>query len=641
MCRMRGIGLLILLTLVALFATHNAVAAQQLVRSREAALKLPPSLAARGDDSPVRVLIRVAAPFAPEGRLASRDAARAQRSVIGAAQATAAAAFVAAGASYVRPLHTVPWITVEATPSLLRTLAVRSDVVSIEEDRLARPALMQSVPLVHAPLRWEGGLDGRGWTVAVLDSGVARDHEFLAGKVVGEACFSSATSTSTSLCPSGASEATGAGSAAPCDVSLPGCGHGTHVAGIAAGRNHQSMGVAPQARLLAVQIFSRFDDPGWCGSVTPCILSYVSDQVRALEHVFLSAGQGNAARIASVNLSVAGPPAPATCDAEYAAVKDAVDQLASIGIPTVVSAGNDGRSDAVGAPACVSTAIAVGASTKNDELAMFSNRAAFLDLLAPGDGIVSSTPGSYSAMSGTSMAAPHVAGAWAIAKQYAPGAGVGEVLATLQAMASPIDDPVSGRRYARLDLATEARPDAPGVPGLPVASVQGSRVAVTWSPPATGTTTRYIVRAGTSPGGLELGAFDVGPSTAVAANLNAGTYFVRVAAANGPAIGPESPEASFTIAVSPPLLAPRHLAAAVNGRTVTLAWEPPQGVAVQEYVLVVGSVAGARDLLVAFTGAAGTGLQAMAPPGTYYVRIHARTAYGLSSASNEIVVTVF
>jgi hypothetical protein len=375
--------------------------------------------------------------------------------------------------------------------------------------------------------------------------------------------------------------------------------------------------------------------------VTPCILSYVSDQVRALEHVFLSAGQGNAARIASVNLSVAGPPAPATCDAEYAAVKDAVDQLASIGIPTVVSAGNDGRSDAVGAPACVSTAIAVGASTKNDELAMFSNRAAFLDLLAPGDGIVSSTPGSYSAMSGTSMAAPHVAGAWAIAKQYAPGAGVGEVLATLQAMASPIDDPVSGRRYARLDLATEARPDAPGVPGLPVASVQGSRVAVTWSPPATGTTTRYIVRAGTSPGGLELGAFDVGPSTAVAANLNAGTYFVRVAAANGSAIGPESPEASFTIAVSPPLLAPRHLAAAVNGRTVTLAWEPPQGVAVQEYVLVVGSVAGARDLLVAFTGAAGTGLQAMAPPGTYYVRIHARTAYGLSSASNEIVVTVF
>jgi subtilisin family serine protease len=321
--------------------------------------------------------------------------------------------------------------------------------------------------------------------------------------------------------------------------------------------------------------------------------------------------------------------------------QDAVDQLASIGIATVVSSGNDGRSDGVGAPACVSTAVAVGASTKSDELATFSNRAPFLDLLAPGDGIISSTPGSYSAMSGTSMAAPHVAGAWAIAKQYSPGARVGEVLAALQAMANPIDDPVSGRRYARLDLATVAPQDAAGIPGVPVATVQGSRVTVRWSPPATGTTTRYIVSAGTSPGGLELGAFDVGPTTAVAANLTPGTYFVRVAAANGSAVDPESPEASFTIAASPPPPAPHHLAAAVSGRTVTLTWEPPQGVAVQEYLLVAGSVAGARDLLVASTGTAGTGLQATAPPGTYYVRIHARTADGLSSASNEIVVTVF
>jgi subtilisin family serine protease len=636
----RVVGLVVTLTLLVCGASVVEVHSQQSATAQQALGKLPPALAARTDDVPARVLVKIAAPFTPEGRLASRAAASAQRSAIDAAQASLSAAFAAAGASRARPFRTIPWVAVEATPAVLRALAARGDVVSIEEDRLMRPALLQSVPLVHAPLRWQGGLDGAGWTVAVLDSGVARDHEFLAGKLAGEACFSSTGATSTSLCPGGAHETTGSGAGRNCDPHLAGCGHGTHVAGIAVGRNHQGMGVAPGARFMSVQIFSRFDDAGTCGGASPCILSYVSDQVRALEHVFLSAGPGNAARIAAVNLSVAGQALSTTCDGLYASLKNAVDQLASIGIATVVAAGNDGRADAVGSPACVSSAIAVGATTKDDRLASFSNRAAFLDLLAPGDSIVSSVPSSYTAMSGTSMAAPHVAGAWAIAKQQSPAAGVDQLLAVLQGMARQVVDPATGRRYARLDLAGGTSPDAPESPGRPSGTVNGSRVTVQWTPPVTGTADRYVITAGTSPGGRALGTFDVGPTTAVAAELAPGTYFVRVAAVFGTAMSPESPELNFTIGAAPVPPAPLALSATVSGPHVTLAWTPPAGAAVHGYVLAVGSAPGLANLVAAPTGSAGTSLQAVAPPGTYYVRVHAQTAGGVSGPSNEVVVVV-
>ena len=98
------------------------------------------------------------------------------------------------------------------------------------------------------------------------------------------------------------------------------------------------------------------------------------DQVRALEHVYLQAGPDNAGHIAAANVSIAGAVATGACDAEYGAFKAGVDALASIGIPTIVAAGNAGAVDGLGAPACVSTAVAVGASDRADRLAAFSNR---------------------------------------------------------------------------------------------------------------------------------------------------------------------------------------------------------------------------------------------------------------------------
>ena len=121
-------------------------------------------------------------------------------------------------------------------------------------------------------------------------------------------------------------------------------------------------------------------------------------------------------RIAAVNLSLGSNLLSAVCDDEpYKAI---VDNLREVGIATVVSSGNAGATSAIASPACVSSAVSVGSTTKADRLSAFSDVAPSLSLLAPGESIVSSLLfGGYGALSGTSMAAAHVTGAFAVVRQ--------------------------------------------------------------------------------------------------------------------------------------------------------------------------------------------------------------------------------
>ncbi|MEU6730871.1 S8 family serine peptidase [Nonomuraea wenchangensis] len=367
-------------------------------------------------------------------------------------------------------LSRLPVVTLRADRATLERLAGQPGVVSVSEDRPVPPALGQSVPLIGADRTREAGLTGAGSVVAVLDTGVAVGHPFLGGRVVAEACFSPSDLdlSATSLCPDGSDEQEGPGSAdserGQCAAVELNCDHGTHVAGIIAGdaegvQGADGSGVAPGAGLVAIQIFSRFDTDDLCGpGASPCVLSFTSAQLAGLEKVLELRSE---LPIVAANLSLGSGRNLTACEND--ARKSLIDKLRAAGVATVVAAGNNGYADAISAPACVSSAVAVGSTTDQDTISGFSNRGPLLDLFAPGTDIVSSVPGdTFGSLSGTSMAAPHVAGAFAVMRQAFPGAGVAELESMLKD--SGLSIPYSGGATSRVRLA-EAALDATVRPG--------------------------------------------------------------------------------------------------------------------------------------------------------------------------------
>jgi subtilisin family serine protease len=209
-----------------------------------------------------------------------------------------------------------------------------------------------------------------------------------------------------------------------------------------------------------MQVFSRFDSEDFCGpDGAPCVLSWTSDQVAALEKVQALREAGTP--IVAANLSLGVGRHTAACENDSR--KAVIDRLWERGVATVIAAGNDGFGDAVTAPACVPKAITVGSTNDADQLSDFSNRGLMLDLLAPGSGIISSVPGGrWATMSGTSMAAPHVAGALAVLRQALPAASIGDLESRLKSYGKTIG--YSGATTPRInvhDAVTGTTPTTP------------------------------------------------------------------------------------------------------------------------------------------------------------------------------------
>ncbi|GAA4704418.1 hypothetical protein GCM10023198_27580 [Promicromonospora umidemergens] len=279
-------------------------------------------------------------------------------------------------------------------------------------DQPVRASDADSSPQIGAPEAWEAGFTGEGVTVAVLDSGIDATHPDLDEAVAGERDF------------------TGKGQVTDGD------GHGTHVASILAGSGDASdgvnRGVAPDADLLVGKVL---DDDGF-GSLSGVIEGMEWAATEGADVVNLSLGD--------LYFDVPSPDAVA------------VDELTErYGTLFVVAAGNDGDlgEGTVGSPGIAAKALTVGAVDDADDVTVYSSRggadAGLLkpDVVAPGDGIVAAraagTTGGdvvddlHVALSGTSMAAPHVAGAAAVLKQARPDLSATALKSALMGSAEP------------------------------------------------------------------------------------------------------------------------------------------------------------------------------------------------------------
>lgn len=400
-------------------------------------------------DGRARLLVSLAVATRPENELSPVGVGAQRRAIAGAQRfldESVASVTAPDDVEVLDEFQYVPGMVVTATPAGVDALRRSPAVASVEIDRPVPVALSQSVPLVGGDLAQQVGFDGAGWNVAVLDTGVQADHPFLAGRVVSEACYSTSLT-----CPNGTIKQTGPGSGAPCTY-LPGsCQHGTHVAGIAAGKGATFSGVAPGAGIIAINIFSEVTGT-FCGpdpSASPCNLTFPGSQILGMERVY---ALRTTYRIASVNMSIGGLPQAVPCDGSGPLRAAAVANLKGASIAVVAAAGNEGK-QGVDDPACFSASVSVGSTTKSDAMSSFSNNAAKVSLLAPGSSINSSIPGSgFGFKSGTSMSTPHVAGAWAVMKQQDPTATVDEILGRLQDTGKPILDSRFGVTRPRLQL---------------------------------------------------------------------------------------------------------------------------------------------------------------------------------------------
>jgi hypothetical protein len=321
-------------------------------------------------------------------------------------------------------------------PAGLARLLARQDVAAVYEDRLHKPFLAQSLPIVSQPtVQQVMARTGAGTTVAVLDTGV--DYTLSA--------FGSCTAPGV---PTATCKVVAALDTAPNDNKRDAVSpdnHGTRVAGVV-------LGVAPGTKIAAIDVFTGTG-------------AYDSDIIQGIDWAITNKTAYN---IVAINLSLGSDKYTSACSGD--ALSSPIATARSNGILSIVASGNDGYKDGLASPACVPDAISVGMTYDDryttigwssctdtytsepyskDKVACISNSASFLTLLAPGAFIdVAGATG----IAGTSFAAPHVAGAVAVLKAAYPAETPTQIQTRLTSTGTQITDAGNGIAKPRLNL---------------------------------------------------------------------------------------------------------------------------------------------------------------------------------------------
>lgn len=295
-------------------------------------------------------------------------------------------------------------MALELDEDSLDLIARRSDVVRIHANGFSFPSLESSLPYIGASEFHERDYSGTGVAVAILDTAV-RFWNGHFGDCGEEGAFDAEGCSLAVWEDFIDDEIWDAHSVAAKSV------HGSNVSGIV-------HGVAPDATLLGLNVFTWSEwERNW--------VAYDDSLLAALNWVAAHAEQYN---IVSINMSLGSQrlnPRPCNLDSRFEAFKTLWEEH---NVLSAVATGNDANHNALGEPACVTLAVSVGAHFDSDtswvigmdcadlyavggQLVCYTNRNGSMDIVAPGAWL---TAGGFENLSGTSMAAPHVAGAIAL-----------------------------------------------------------------------------------------------------------------------------------------------------------------------------------------------------------------------------------
>jgi len=426
------------------------------VDSKEPILKLNGAL--RGakmaalPGSTLRVIVVLHDPMIGKGSTTIREASDAIRATyVAAIEHEFVSKSGSAGFRASRGLSHFPIVFGDADPNQLVTLAANPLVRSIELDEKKKLTRREGGPLISSPtLRTQFGGTGHGIGVAVIDSGIDYTHSEFGSRVVAGYDYVHDQT-------------------AEVDDSHS---HGTGVAGIIGGSN----GMAPQCSLWALKVFHEEDPNSGLDSV---ILAALNDAYASRTSFT------DPLRVINMSLG-GGAPIASACDSDSSGYASIMSQLVGAGVAIFVASGNDGCWTGISHPACISSAIAVGAvydaswgrnppdtnfaittkctasgqcvddSTSADQITCYSNSSSLLTILAPSECVwTTHNGGGYfdypDCFGGTSAATPYSAGVAAQLFSAKIGASVAQLRTAMSTTGKSITDGRNGITRNRID----------------------------------------------------------------------------------------------------------------------------------------------------------------------------------------------